>query len=100
MGNRAEVSLSNPSLFSDVTAWKACKRADRVNTQVIDVLPEESNSKIKPPCRKSQLHQELTRLNMLKDNGFFTTKQERAQFIALRRQFRSELQSLEHEQRY
>ena len=33
MVNRAEVSLSNPSLFSDVTAWRAIRNVDRKRTQ-------------------------------------------------------------------
>jgi len=65
MRNRTEVSLSNPSLFPDVTAWRAIRQANKANTQKADVFLEEPNLKSQPPGKKSQLHQELTKLNML-----------------------------------
>lgn len=112
MRNRVESRLNNQT-FSDITAWRAIRNADRTNRQKVDVLPaefdhqensitiyqqpERPNIKTQQPSRKSQLHQELTRLNILKDNGCFTTKQEKAQFRMLRKQLRQALQVLEQE---
>ena len=90
MISRSE-SLSNQT-FKDITAWRAIRSAERrPDRQTYPVTVYQKPEQPKQPTRIAQLNEELTRLHMIKREGYIRTPEQNAQYRLLLKQRRAEL---------